>query len=82
MLAGVHATGGPAHHTTRAMPIQNIVLNEQTYAVDSLSDTAKQLVALIQACDAEISQSRARATLADTARQVYMQKLQAELPQA
>lgn len=62
------------------MSVQTVMLDGQTYPVDSLSDEAKNLLALIQASNEQIAKSQAAIAIADTARQVYMQKIKAILP--
>lgn len=62
------------------MSIQNVMLDGQVYAVDSLSDEAKNLFALIQASNDQITKAQASIAIADTARQVYIQKIKSILP--
>jgi hypothetical protein len=62
------------------MPVQNVMVDGQTYAVEALSDEAKNLLALIQASNDQITKAQAALAIADTARQVYTQQLKTALP--
>ena len=62
------------------MSVQNVMVDGQAYAVDSLSDEAKNLLALIQASNDQITKAQAAIAIADTARQVYIQKIKSILP--
>lgn len=62
------------------MSVQNVMVDGHAYAVDSLSDEAKNLLALIQASNDQIAKAQAAIAIADTARQVYIQKVKTILP--
>lgn len=64
------------------MPVQNVMVDGQAYAVDSLPDEARNLLALIQASNDQIAKAQAAIAIADTARQVYIQKVKSILPES
>jgi hypothetical protein len=62
------------------MSVQNVMVDGHSYALDSLSDEARNLLALIQASNDQIAKAQTSMAIADTARQVYIQKVKAILP--
>jgi len=62
------------------MSVQNVMVDGQAYALDSLSEEARNLLALIQASNDQITKAQSAIAIADTARQVYIQKVKAILP--
>lgn len=57
-----------------------IKINDVDYKLDDLSDDAKGQLKGIQVADAEIKRLNMQIALAQTARNAYMQALQAVLP--
>ncbi|MEW5057708.1 MAG: DUF6447 family protein [Cycloclasticus sp.] len=57
-----------------------IKINDVDYQLDDLSDDAKGQLKGIQVADAEIKRLNMQIALAQTARNAYMQALQAVLP--
>ena len=57
-----------------------IKINDVDYQLDDLSDDAKGQLQGIQVADAEIKRLNMQLALAQTARNAYMQALQAVLP--
>ena len=62
------------------MSVQNVMVDGHSYALDSLSEEARNLLALIQASNDQIAKAQSAIAIADTARQVYIQKVKAILP--
>ncbi|ODC04823.1 hypothetical protein BFW38_16100 [Terasakiispira papahanaumokuakeensis] len=58
---------------------QTVKINGQEYALDALSDTARQQLNNLRFTDAEIQRLQAQLAIAQTARSAYAQSLQAEL---
>jgi hypothetical protein len=56
------------------------MVDGHSYALDSLSEEARNLLALIQASNDQIAKAQSAIAIADTARQVYIQKVKAILP--
>ena len=57
-----------------------ITIDDTAYKVDDLSDNAKGQIQGIQMAEAEIKRLNIQVALAQTARNAYMQALQADLP--
>ena len=57
-----------------------IKIDDITYDLDSLSDTAKQSLQMLQATEQEIQRLQLQTAIAQTARNVYMNALKAALP--
>lgn len=56
-----------------------ITVDGKEYSAENLSEQAKNLVANVQATDQELNRLRVQNTIAQTARQVYVNALKAEL---
>lgn len=59
-----------------------INIEQETYELESLSETARQHIAHVQMADAEIRRLQAEQMIAQTARATYYAALKAELPAA
>ena len=57
-----------------------IKIDDKEYAVDTLSDEAKNQLASIQFVDSELARLQAKAAALQTARMAYSKALQAALP--
>ena len=57
-----------------------ITIDDVAYKVDDLSDNAKGQIQGVQMAEAEIKRLNIQVALAQTARNAYMQALQADLP--
>jgi len=61
--------------------VQFVTIDGKSYSLDQLSETAKQQLASIRMADLELSRLQAQTALAQTARNVYVQVLKAEIAQ-
>lgn len=57
-----------------------VTIDDKAYEFDSLSDNAKQQLAMLQATDQEIQRLNVQMAIAQTARAAYATALNAELP--
>ncbi|MEI4263462.1 hypothetical protein [Roseovarius sp. D0-M9] len=59
---------------------QTITIDEKEYAVEDLTDTAKDHVANLRVVDQEIARLQQQQAIMQTARNAYANALKAELP--
>ncbi len=66
--------------TKKKAEVAMIKINDVDYKLDDLSDDAKAQLQGIQVAEAEVKRLNIQIALAQTARNAYMQALQAALP--
>ena len=66
--------------TKKKAEVAMIKINDVDYKLDDLSDDAKAQLQGIQVAEAEVKRLNVQIALAQTARNAYMQALQAALP--
>ena len=66
--------------TKKKAEVPMIKINDVDYKLDDLSDDAKAQLQGIQVAEAEVKRLNVQIALAQTARNAYMQALQAALP--
>jgi len=66
--------------TKKKAEVPMIKINDVDYKLDDLSDDAKAQLQGIQVAEAEVKRLNMQIALAQTARNAYMQALQAALP--
>ena len=66
--------------TKKKAEVPMIKINDVDYKLDDLSDDAKAQLQGIQVAEAEVKRLNIQIALAQTARNAYMQALQAALP--
>ncbi len=68
--------------TKEKVEVPTIKIDDVDYAIDELSDDAKAQLQGVQVAEAEMKRLNVQIALAQTARNAYMQALNAALPEA
>jgi len=68
--------------TKEKVEVPTIKIDDVDYAIDEISDDAKAQLQGVQVAEAEMKRLNVQIALAQTARNAYMQALNAALPEA